>query len=95
MLPHVSAWLSPARVLKIDISTEPPSKVTTLTVSGANSILSGVLYGDFSIWGTDESPGRVAKINNGNMTVAGILTLPTGLNILRSVVMLGQYAYFG
>ena len=94
--PHVCrSWLSPARVTKINLSTEPPSKVTTIAVPGANNILSGVLYGNYSIWGTDENPCRVAKINNGNMTWAGTLTLPTGLNMCRSATILGKFAYFG
>lgn len=66
-------------ILKIDrTSWSEGIKVTT----GADYIVCGVTMLDYSYWGTCQTPGKVVKVRNEDLSVQDIVTLPTGYNLI-------------
>jgi hypothetical protein len=95
---YVGTGTSPARVVKLDLTTFARVGAITLA-TGENQLTSAVMdpSGRFAYFGTATDPGRVVKVDLTTFARVGAITLATGENQLTSAVMdpSGRFAYFG
>ncbi len=86
---------SPAKVVKIDLSTF--TKVSTITLStGENAIRSMCSDGTYLYVGTLTDPGKIIRINLSTFTKTSTLTLQSGVEYnIRSLFSDGTYLYAG